>query len=127
MQFSWERKNPAGYEVSSRGDLRFSAFGAKLSDSRCIEHWYQCDIKGYDPKGRNWQLGKGKPSLIPYPNDEQYQLYKSLWKLYLIQNPELFEELHAKVTEHGGILTDMFANTDINQARALADILNEWS
>jgi hypothetical protein len=127
MSYSWARKHPGGYECSSRGDVRFSAFGAKLSDGRSIEHWYQCDVKGYDPRGRNWQRGKGQPSLIPWPEGHQYELYKSLWKFYFLQHPELFDELKAKADEHGKVLTDMFATTDINQARALADILNEWS
>ena len=60
-EFTWARHG--GYEVSSRGDRRFSAFVARLPEGRTIEAVYQCDIKGYDPGGTNWRLGKGKPPL----------------------------------------------------------------
>lgn len=40
-------------------------------------------------------------------------------------NPTLLEELRVKAQEHDYLLTDMFASSDVSQARALADILNE--
>lgn len=125
----WARKAPitgVGYEVSSAGDKRFSAFHALMPDGRSIEYWYQCDIKGYDPGGINWRLGKGQPSLIAYPKDEQYQLYKALWKLWAIRHPREMEQLNELATKAGNLLTDCFANSPINQARALSEILNEW-
>ncbi len=33
-----------GYEVSSIGDIRFSALFARLEDGRTIEQHYQCDV-----------------------------------------------------------------------------------
>lgn len=33
-----------GYEVSTKGDPRFSAFNALLADGRSIEQHYQCDV-----------------------------------------------------------------------------------
>lgn len=38
------------YEVSSKGDKRFSAFYARLKDGRTIEEAYQLDVKGYRVK-----------------------------------------------------------------------------
>lgn len=55
--------------------------------------------------------------------DQLYHEYKSLWQQWAKENPNLMEELSLRAA--GKDLTDMFANTPINQARALADILNE--
>ena len=128
MKTTWiGKKSPQpGYEVSSIGDKRFSALFAKMPDGRTIEQWYQCDIKGYGPGGTNWKAGKGKPSLITYPNNEQWTLYKALWQLWAIHNFKLIEELVELVKDHNYCLKDVFANTQINQARALSEILNEW-
>lgn len=62
--FKWGRYTVGGYEVSTAGDKRFSAFNAKLRDGRSIEAHYQCDVKGYDPKGTNWSIG----SQLPLPS-----------------------------------------------------------
>lgn len=51
-----------------------------------------------------------------------YVGYLPLWQEWARQNPELIEELRTKAA--GKTLTDQFANTRVNQARALADILN---
>lgn len=122
----WARRASPGYECSSVGDTRFSAFHARLQDGRTIEEWYQCDIKGYDPGGRNWRLGKGKPSLLPYPKDGLYEMYLSLWRLWAIRNLTLMRELEILAAQNDNTLTDCFASTPVNQARALAQILNEW-
>lgn len=97
-----------------------------MPDGRSIEHWYQCDIKGYEIGGTRWKLGKGKPPIFPYPGDQLYELYLSLWRLWTIRNEPLIKELAEKAAENDYVLTDMFASTPINQARALAQILNEW-
>lgn len=52
-----------------------------------------------------------------------YEGYLPLWQEWARQNPELIEELRENAK--GKVLTDMFANTRVSQARALADILNE--
>jgi len=39
----WSRRGK-GYETSSVGDLRCSAFFAKLEDGRSIEVHFQCDV-----------------------------------------------------------------------------------
>lgn len=124
---SWDRRHPNGFEVSSKGDNRFSAFNAIMPDGRSIEQWYQCDIKGYDPGGRNWRLGKGKPPLVAFSPEQLYELYLSLWRIWAIRNHMLMAELNGTLlNEKKSVLTDCFASTPINQARALAQILNEW-
>lgn len=125
MKYTWERRHNNGYEVSSRGDKRFSALYAKMPDGRTIEQWYQCDIKGYDIGGTNWKEGKGKPSLIEYPKDEQWEMYLSLWKIWTIHNLTTIQDLQDTLKDVT-VFTDTFASSPINQARALAWIFNNW-
>lgn len=110
-----------GYELSTKGDSRFSALVAQLADGRTIEMHYQGDVKQRDPGGRNWRLGKGKPPLDP--SVDLWAGYLDLWRQWARLNPELIEDLRAK--SRGLVLTDMFASSPISQARALAQILNE--
>lgn len=124
----WSRyaKSGQGYEVSSKGDTRFSALNARLSDGRTIEEAYQLDVKGYrDPaiKNQSWKDGKGKPPKIKMTPKQQWEAYKGLWQQWAKENPQLIEELRQKSA--GKTLTDMFAGTPVSQARALAEILNE--
>lgn len=123
LEYKWSRTSSNSYEVSSEGDKRFSALYAKLKDGRTIEEAYQLDIKGYRSKGNDWKLGKGKPPLISMSKEESWQQYKELWRQYLNENPALMQDLREKAK--GKVLTDKFANTDVSQARALAEILNE--
>ena len=88
-----------------------------MADGRTIEEHYQVDVKGYS----SIKEGKGKP-----PKDTSintYIEYKKLWTQWALENPKLMDELAKKAK--GKILTDMFAKTDVSQARALAEILNE--
>ncbi len=96
---------------------------AKLLDGRTIECHYQCDVKGHDPGGINWRLGKGKPALNP--GVDLWKQYLGLWEEYFIINPNLLVELRNKLKEYDYILSDCFAVTPINQARAIAEILNK--
>lgn len=114
---TWQRYG--GYECSSKGDKRFSALFAKLPDGRTIEEHYQCDVKGYNPGGTNWRDYKGKPAVDP--TTDLWEEYLKLWWQWAELNPELIEELRNVC---GGMLSDMFADTQISQARALAHILN---
>jgi hypothetical protein len=82
-------------------------------------------VKGYQPGGRDWRLGKGKPPLKP--NTDLWGEYKALWQQWAVLNPTLMEELEEHACEHDGVLSDMFGTTPITQARALAEILNERS
>lgn len=124
--YSWARfpeVRDTNYEVSSVGDKRFSALNATLKDGRTIEEAYQLDVKGYRVKGDQWRLGKGKPPLKKMSKAELYEEYKSLWSQWAKENPSLMRELAKKA--EGKVLTDQFASTDISQARALSDLLNE--
>lgn len=115
----WTWKRFGGYECSTAGDKRFSAFNARLEDGRSIEEWYQCDVKGYDPGGRNWRLGKGKPPLVAR---DLWPEYLALWERWAKLNPTLIEQL--RHTARVKVLSDRFATTPINQAHALAELLN---
>lgn len=120
MHFSWSRD--IGYEVSSKGDNRFSAFFARMPDGRTLEEHYQCDVKGYQPGGTNWRLGKGKPAIRPV---DLWDEYLKLWRGWAYLHPEEMEELRAHAVENCYMLRDSFAITPVNQARALATLLNE--
>jgi len=121
MEFTFARRG--GYECSSKGDRRFSAFNAVMPDGRTIEEHYQCDVKGYDVGGQQWRLGKGKPPLDP--TRDMWTEYLALWRAWAKVNPDLIEELRGRAAAHNCILSDCFASTPVNQARALAQILNE--
>lgn len=125
--FKWERFG--GYEVSTRGDRRFSALNAILSDGRSIEMHYQLDnsCKGYDHGGTDWKLGKGKPPLTAISKDELWEAYLSLWRVWASNNVSLMRDLYVQARHRGNTLSDQFATTDINQARALAIILTEMT
>lgn len=107
------------YECSSKGDRRFSALYARLEDGRSIEEHYQCDVKGHDPGGTNWRLGKGKPPLDR--GVDTLGKYRGLWFRYLMLNPQLVDELAVILKTH--TLRDQFARGAINQADALTWIM----
>ena len=122
--FTSSRKG--GYECSSKGDKRFSALFAVMPDGRTIEQHYQCDVKGYQPGGRDWKLGKGKPPLDK--SKDMWQEYLALWEIWANHNGQLMDELGYAAAKKGYCLSDCFASTPVNQARALAEILNRgWT
>ena len=124
MRVTWSKSG--GYECSTKGDKRFSAMCARMPDGRTIEQWYQCDVKMYQPGGTDWRLGKGKPPRFLFPEDQLWEMYLSLWRLWACHNVELIKELNQKAKEHNNVLSDCFASSKINQARALSTILSEW-
>lgn len=122
MNFTWARRHPNGYEVSSKGDKRFSAFYAIMPDGRSIEHHYQVNVKGYS----SIKSGKGNPPVVPHTEEGLYLKYLSLWEVWSRNNLPLMRELYKSCKEkRTTILTDMFATTPINQAHALSDVLNK--
>ena len=120
MNYTWERFG--GYELSSKGDKRFSAFYARMPDGRTLEQHYQCDVKGYDPGGINWKLGKGRP---PLRDVDLWEEYLSLWRIWAEEHHEELADLYITTSNGSRILSDRFATTPINQARAVATLLNE--
>lgn len=116
-----------GYEISSKGDRRFSAFYARLKDGRTIEEAYQLDVKGYRQFGNNVMLGKGKPPLKAFEADTLYLAYKGLWQQWFSEHPVAYDILLTAMKDDGkpSTLSDRFAKTPINQARAISEILNE--
>ena len=123
MAFTWSRCG--GYEVSTKGDKRFSALVAKMPDGRTIEQWYQCDVKGHDIGGTNWKLGKGKPPAYDLDPKTQWEMYLNLWRFWALHNVPALLDLYEKAKPFG-VLSDCFASSEVNQAKALAHILNEW-
>lgn len=120
MEYSWRRYG--GYELSSQGDKRFSAFHAVMPDGRTLEQHYQCDVKGYDPGGKNWRLGKGNP---PIRDVDLWEEYLHLWRIWADVNMPKLRELFQNTKDTDRVFSDKFATTDVNQARAVAQILNE--
>lgn len=125
----WARFSDAGYEVSSAGDRRFSALFAEMPDGRSLEMHYQCDVKGFNPGGTNWRAFKGRAGDVS-PSD-RYAGFLALWGQWAARNPGLLQELDALVAQQGDVLTDKFARSEVNQAHALAELLNtkrlrEW-
>lgn len=117
----WARHHADGYEVSTKGDKRFSALNARLPDGRTIEEAYQLDVKGYRDVSNDWRSGKGRPPLrIPV---DLWGGYLGLWGVWARRNPKLIEELACLAS--GKVLTDCFATTEINQAHALAILVHE--
>ena len=135
-EFTWADKADNSYEVSTKGDKRFSALVATFKEGtmiygenvggKTIEDVYQSVIK---KSGKGQAPAKDSKlyneSLKTKEDREDFSYtegYLPLWQEWARQNPELIEELREKAK--GKVLTDMFANTRVSQARALADILN---
>lgn len=136
VKSNWAQKANDSYEVSSKGDKRFSALNATFKKGTVIdgtevggmtiEDVYQSVIK---KSGKNQLPSKDsklyKSELKTKEEKEDFSYYEGylpLWQEWAKQNPELIEDLREKAK--GKTLTDQFANTRVNQARALADILN---
>lgn len=119
----WARHHENGYEVTTRGDKRFSAFVARLNDGRTIEDAYQLDIKGFRAISDDWRIAKGKAPMCDKTRQQMWQEYLGLWRVWAAENPDQIIDLMEKAK--GKILTDQFASTDLNQAHALSIILTE--
>lgn len=121
--FKWARYASNNYEVSSKGDRRFSALFAKLPCGRTVEEVYQLDVKGYRVVSSNWRSGKGRPPMNGKSPDDLWDEYLDLWRTYFQVNPKLANDLFSRAS--GKTITDMFASSLISQARACSTILNE--
>lgn len=76
-------------ECSSHGDIRFSAYGAKIN-GRSIEFLYQ-SAKKFDKPLKNWRAAKGRAGCLNILEVQKY--YSDLWGLYIAQNLHLLEVL----------------------------------
>ena len=131
----WARTAENGYEVSTRGDKRFSALVATFKKGtiidgvdvggRTIEDVYQSVIKrskkGQAPSKESKLYNESLKTKEEREDFSYTEGYLPLWQEWARQNPELIDELRAKSA--GKTLTDQFANTRVSQARALAEIL----
>lgn len=90
-----------------------------MPDGFSIEHHYQVKIKGFT----SIKEGKGKPPLNKDVN--LYEEYLKLWKIWAKSHDKLLSELMLNISKFNYVLSDRFATTEVNQAHALADILNE--
>ena len=121
--WSWKRKE--GYEVTTRGDRRFSAFVARLEDGRTIEQAYQLDVKGRRPTGESEWQAKGKPPLVEITRAQLVIEYDMLWRIWAAQNPILIVELMGHAVRANRTMRDRFARYEPNQAASLAKILRD--
>lgn len=137
--YNWATQSNNSYEVSRKGDSRFSALNARFKpgtiifghdvSGRTIESVYQNGVKqGNWATDSNAKTGAPRSKEIIKGNtseDSYREGYLPLWKEWAKQNPSLIEELSIKAA--GKTLTDMFVSKDttVSQARALSEILNE--
>lgn len=92
--------DPPYLECSSRGDSRFSAFYAVVC-GRTIETQYQAAKIFEDGRtGLTWREAKGRQAVNM---DECAELYEGLWRLYLVEHPELVE-----ILKHASGVSDVF-------------------
>lgn len=78
-------------ECSSRGDIRFSAFYARVR-GKCIEQRYQEAKEFEEGVDLNWRDRQGFKPLNP---EECNRVYASLWDGYIANNPDLLLVLRA--------------------------------
>ena len=132
----WTVPKSKTLEVSSAGDKRFSALYATFKSGayagRTIEDVYQNTLK---MSGKGRAPAKESPLHRERASDEtleqykkrveevSFKAYKQLWSDWLVENPELANELSFLV-QQGVKLTDKFAGTAVNQARALTELVS---
>ena len=115
----------SGYECSTKGDIRFSAFEARLENGRTIEVEYQTTCKGYP--GDDWRLGKSRPPANGKSRDELWEDYYRLWKSWADKHQPWMFELHYLAAQNDYTLADKFSGGVVNQARALAEYFTDHS
>lgn len=96
---------------------------ARMPDGRTVEAHYQCDVKGHAPGSNDWRLGKGLAPLDK--SKDMWTEYKELWRTWAVNNKDLMGILREECKWFDCTLSDKFANSNISQARALAELLNE--
>lgn len=114
--------DPPYLECSSKGDVRFSAFYARIKGrgNKSIEELYQAAKVFEDGStGLHWREAKGK---IAVNMDECTELYAKLWDEYIDENKHLI-----MVLIHATGLSDIFGKKGSNcQATELWRIRNKY-
>lgn len=96
-----------------------------MEDGHTLEDHYQLVVKGRGVLGHDtWRAGKGKAPVGQFTGDELYLAYRRLWEAWARAHPALMGELREQALAHQGVLSDRFASSPVNQARALSDLLN---
>lgn len=96
------------YELSNIGDRRFSDTSASMGDGKNLRQLYNQEV-------RNRKLTK---------SEDKYQLYKSLWKQYLMVYGSGYEILK-QLKADGYQFTDNFVKDGISAARAVNELIDE--
>jgi hypothetical protein len=87
-------------ECSTRGDIRFSAFYARIGGKSIEEIYQAAKIFADGRTGLKWREAKGLRAI----NQEGVaKLYGILWEIYISEHPELLQVLRA-----ASGLSDMF-------------------
>lgn len=135
VRFGWARYSDNGYELSLRGDRRFSAMYARMNPGTelfgvdvggiTVEDIYQKVVKrsgkGCAPAADSMVYAPGVSKDLA--EELSYRKgYLPIWLEWARQNPVFVDRL--RIMAAGKVLTDAFASTGVSQARALADILN---
>ena len=84
---------PPYLECSTKGDIRFSAFFARIAgrDNRTIESIYQASkVLSGGKTGLTWREAKGKKAVN---QEEVTKLYSALWDEYIAENSHLVRVL----------------------------------
>jgi len=117
----------SGYEVTSKGDRRFSPFFMKVNSGEdrlgliSLEDYYHLILKGYYNQGyRSWKEVKGKPPLDP--TDFTYKV-EIVYRGYLSRYLGLAYEL--ALVGRTRYLTDMFDEYG-GQNKIYCNILNSY-
>ena len=94
-------------ECSSKGDIRFSAFWARIyaRDCRTIESIYQAaKVLSGGKTGLTWREAKGKKAVN---QEEVSKLYSTLWDEYIGENPHLL-----RILQEASGLQDIFGQPE---------------
>lgn len=104
-------------ECSSKGDIRFSPFYAKVNGKSIEEQYQAAKIFEDGSTGLSWQKAKGRKAINL---EECICLYDKLWRHYIDEHPDLL-----LVLKQASGLSDMFAQRgSVNQAEVLWRIRN---
>lgn len=132
-QWQWKVENisgiqePRGYEVTSKGDRRFSPFFMRIPDPQgkleyiTLEDYYQLYLKGYIEQGYTKGIDvKGLPPLHP---EKMKGTAHQIFGNYIFLNYGLFYELALIGKDH--VFTDMFDKNG-GQNLTYCDTLNNY-